>query len=174
MDEVNALSSAKYGLKEIKPVDNIFRSNLCVLDINSIVVLFLNNTDKLMAINFNKLFNIVIETMISNNILNSDYFSCLTLFEKTILFSYFQGSKIHLSIRNVTPPYFVEYNNEINDLVINNEEIYPVSHYYSDTEIIKINSIKFVIISKYENNNYLVFIIIIIKICLLPLCCSVI
>ena len=154
-----------YSLIEIKPVDNYMRITLCQTEIYILISLYLHNQElKVILINsktfiINKITKS--EITIANNINNNDYFSCLSLFDETFLFIYFKEKNLILSINNInlTDYSIIDYNSEINNVIINNDKKYPISSLYSDNEAIKINYKKFVIISKYENNETLLIIL---------------
>ena len=148
---------------QIKPVDDFKRTSLCITESYQLIVLYLNIDHELKVIIFNDRAKPKIEDepIINNNINNNHYFSCLSLYEEIVIFIYFKEQNLILSIQNITSNYTINnYNDEFNDLIIMNiDQKYPISPLYNNNEAIKINSNKFVIISKYDSNKKLLILL---------------
>jgi hypothetical protein len=145
--------------------DNYKRTSLCVTESNDILSLHLNNDHELRVIFFKSTFfhNLTEESLIHNNsylisdtINNNHYFSCFHLFEETIAIIFCKEKQLFLSIITVNSNnILVNYNDDFNNMAINEENKYQISPFYYDNEVIKLNNKKFVIFSKYENNEKL-------------------
>ena len=148
---------------------NYKRTSLCVTESNDILSLYLNNDHELRAIFFKStiLTRLTEEFLIQNNsylisdtINNNHYFSCFHLFEETIAIIFCKENQLFLSIKTVdSNDILVNYNDNFNNMAINEENKYQMSQFYYDNEVIKINNKKFVIFSKYENNEKLLIIL---------------
>ena len=159
--EILVISDLK--MYQFNSIDNYKRTSLCITDSYNIFFLYLNIEHDL-KITFIKNAYSVIKTeeflinnntyLISNTINKNHYFSCLFLFEETVIILYFKESKLFLSIKTVvSDDSLINYNDDFNNVVINDGQNYKISPFYSDTEAIKINLKKFVIFSKFENNE---------------------
>jgi hypothetical protein len=148
---------------------NYKRTSLCVTESNDILSLYLNNDHELRAIFFKNtnLISLTEESLINDNsylisdtINNNHYFSCFHLFEETITIIFFKENQLFLSIKTVNSNnMLVNYNDDFNNMAINEENKYQISPFYYGNEAIKMNNKKFVIFSKYENNEKLLIIL---------------
>ena len=157
----------------IKPVDNFKRTSLCLTDLYKTIILYLNINHELRVIIMNEYlqgyltyneFNIGNDEpypKINDNINNNHYFSCLSLYEEIVVIIYFKDNNLILSMKNIiSKDNITNYNDEFNNLIILNiDEKYPISPLYFNNEAIKINSNKFVIISKFDNNETLLILL---------------
>ena len=156
---LNDVISMTVENKKIEQVDNFKRTSLCVTDSYIVIILYLNINHELKAVIITYIMsnNINNEPIIDDNINNNHYFSCLHLFEETILFIYFKDNKLILSLKNITSDIInrdlIDYNEDFNNIIINIEQKYFISPLYYNNEAIKINAKKFVIISKYDTND---------------------
>lgn len=148
-------TTKNFFFKSIDNVNDYKRTSSCATDSFYIVILYLNinNELKIVTITKNLEMNYRNDIIIDNNINNNHFFSCIYLFEETILFIYFKDRKIILLLKNFSTmdDSYLDYNENIKNMTINNNNQYPISPLYYDNEVIKINSKKVVIISKYEN-----------------------
>ena len=137
------------------------RVSSCLTDSYRVVVLYLNINYDLKAVIEDSIVIKKVNDKIDDNISNNHYFSCVHLFEETISFIYYKEDKLILLFKNISSTHdsFIDYNEDLKNITINSGYKYPISPLYYNNEAIKINSKKFVIISKYENKQKLLIIL---------------